>query len=143
MPGAWPDWAAASLNWMKFQDGREMADVLVDTSVWVDFLRSGDPNLTRLLNRNREAIHTMIIGELACGNLNNRQSLLKLWNSLSTLTQASHEEVLYFIEHHHLMGRGIGYVDAYLLASVALAMDVRLWTRDLRLSRLAIELNLA
>jgi predicted nucleic acid-binding protein len=124
-----------------------MADVLVDTSVWVDFLRSGDPNLASLLKkmpgRNRVVIHPMIIGELACGNLKNRQSLLKLWNSLNTLIQASHEEVLYFIEHHHLMGKGIGYVDAHLLASVALAMDVRLWTRDLRLSRLAIKLDLA
>ena len=132
---------------MKFQDGREMADVLVDTSVWVDFLRSGDPNLASLLKnmpgRNRVVIHPMIIGELACGNLKNRQSLLKLWNSLSTLAQASHEEVLYFIEHHHLMGRGIGYIDAHLLASVALAVDARLWTRDLRLSGLAIDLDLA
>jgi predicted nucleic acid-binding protein len=132
---------------MKFQDGREMADVLVDTSVWVDFLRSGDPNLASLLKeihgRNRVVIHPMIIGELACGNLKNRQSLLKLWNSLSMLTQASHDEVLYFIEHHHLMGRGIGYIDAHLLASTALAVDARLWTRDLRLSRLAIDLDLA
>ncbi len=96
-----------------------------------------------MLERNQVAIHPMIIGELACGNLNNRQSLLKLWNSLHTLTQASHEEVLYFIEHHHLMGKGIGYIDAHLLASVALAMDVRLWTRDLRLSRLAIKLDVA
>lgn len=128
---------------MKFQDGREMADVLVDTSVWVDFLRSGDASLAKMLERNQVAIHPMIIGELACGNLNNRQSLLKLWNSLHTLTQATHEEVLYFIEHHHLMGKGIGYIDAHLLASVALAMDVRLWTRDLRLSRLAIKLDVA
>ena len=120
-----------------------MADVLVDTSVWVDFLRSGDPNLASLLNWNRVVIHPMIIGELACGNLKNRQSLLKLLNSLHTLTQATHEEVLYFIEHHHLMGRGIGYIDAHLLASTALATDVRLWTRDLRLSGLAIDLDLA
>ena len=124
-----------------------MSDVLVDSSVWVDFLRAGDPNLASLLKNmpglNRVVIHPMIIGELACGNLKNRQSLLQLWNSLNTPILASHEEVLYFIEQHHLMGKGIGYVDAHLLASVALSMDVRLWTRDLRLSRLAIELDLA
>ncbi len=119
-----------------------MADTLVDTSVWVDFLRSGDPVLANMLNENRVAIHPMVIGELACGNLKNRKSLLKLWNSLHTLTQASHEEVLYFIEHHHLMGRGIGYIDAHLLASTALEKDVRLWTHNLRLSGLAIKLNL-
>jgi hypothetical protein len=82
----------------------------------------------------------MIIGELACGNLKKRQSLLKLWGSLDTLTQASHEEVLYFIEHHRLMGRGIGYVDAHLLASAVLTADVRLWTRDNCLKNVAASL---
>jgi predicted nucleic acid-binding protein len=114
----------------RFHDDLEMANVLVDTSVWIDFLRSGDQELAELLTRNRVVMHPMIIGELACGNLSKRRSLLKLWSSLDTLTQASHEEVLYFIEHHRLMGRGIGYVDAHLLASVVLTGDVMLWTRD-------------
>ena len=117
-------------NLTRFHDDHEMTNVLVDTSVWVDFLRSGDQDLAELLTRNRVVMHPMIIGELACGNLRKRQSLLKLWSSLDTLTQASHEEVLYFIEHHRLMGRGIGYVDAHLLASVVLTADVSLWTRD-------------
>ena len=118
-----------------------MADVLVDTSVWVDFLRSGDPALAKLLERNRVAIHPMIIGELACGNLKNRQPLLTLWNSLQMLTEASHEEALYFIENHGLMGRGIGYIDAHLLASLALTVDVRIWTRDKRLADVASRLG--
>ena len=62
---------------------------------------------------------------------------MKLWNSLRFLPQASHEEVLYFIEHKNLMGRGIGYIDAHLLASVTLAVDVQLWTRDNRLADIA------
>jgi hypothetical protein len=119
-----------------------MADILVDTSVWIDFLRTGNPELESLLNSNRVVMHPMIIGELACGNLKNRQSLLNLWNSLTTLTQASHKEVLYFIEHQQLMGRGIGYVDTHLLASVALATNVRLWTFDKRLAEVASSLNI-
>jgi hypothetical protein len=118
-----------------------MADILVDTSVWIDFLRTGNPELESLLNSNRVVMHPMIIGELACGNLKNRQSLLNLWHSLTTLTQASHKEVLYFIEHQQLMGRGIGYVDSHLLASVALATNVRLWTFDKRLAEVASSLN--
>ena len=114
-----------------------MADVLVDTSVWIDFLRSGNPVLADLLNKNRVVMHPMIIGDLACGNLKNRQSLLKLWNSLNQLSQASHVEVLYFIERKNLMGRGVGYVDVHLLASVALAANVSLWTHDKRLAQLA------
>jgi len=119
-----------------------MADILVDTSVWIDFLRSGNPKLENLLNSNRVVMHPMIIGELACGNLKNRQSLFNLWNSLTTLTQASHKEVLYFIEHQQLMGKGIGYVDSHLLASVVLATNVRLWTFDKRLAEVASSLNL-
>ena len=139
-PDAWPDWAAVNHNLMRFHDDHEMANVLVDTSVWVDFLRSGDQELAELLTRNRVVMHPMIIGELACGNLKKRQSLLKLWSSLDTLTQATHEEVLYFIEHHRLMGRGIGYIDAHLLASVVLTVDVRLWTRDKCLENVASSL---
>ncbi len=105
--------------------------------MWIDFLRSGDQALENLLDSNRVVIHPMIIGELACGNLKKRQSLLKLWNSLKLLPQASHEEVLYFIEHKSLMGRGIGYIDAHLLASVTLAADVQLWTRDKCLAGIA------
>ena len=119
-----------------------MADILVDSSVWIDFLRAGNPKLENLLNKNRVVMHPMIIGELACGNIKNRQSLLKLWNSLTTLTQASHKEALYFIEHQQLMGRGIGYVDSHLFASVALATNVRLWTFDKRLAEVASSLDM-
>lgn len=114
-----------------------MLDILVDTSVWVNFLRTGNPELEKLLNENRVLMHPMIIGELACGNLNNRGSLLKLWNSLTHLSQASHSEVLYFIENNRLMGRGIGYIDAHLLASVTLATHAGIWTLDKRLANIA------
>ena len=41
------------------------------------------------------------------------------------------------------MGRGIGYIDAHLLASVARTGSVLLWTRDRRLMSAAADLNLA
>jgi hypothetical protein len=41
------------------------------------------------------------------------------------------------------MGRGIGYIDVHLLASVALTGTGRLWTRDRRLAALAAELDLS
>ena len=119
-----------------------MVNVLVDTSVWVDHLRSGDSDLTDLLNNNRVLIHPMVIGELACGNLNNRSSLMTLWMSLNSLMPASHDEVLYFIEHQRLMGKGIGYVDVHLLASITLISDVSLWTRDKRLKSVVSNMGL-
>jgi len=67
---------------------------------------------------------------------------MRLWNSLNSLSPASHDEVLYFIEHHRLMGKGIGFIDAHLLASVVLAADTALWTLDKRLAHLASGLAL-
>ena len=115
--------------------------ILVDTTIWVDHLRSGDATLTGLLESNQVVMHPMVIGELACGNLRNRQPLLQLWQSLNTLPQASHNEVLYFLEQHLLMGQGIGYIDVHLLAAVTLAGDARLWTRDKRLATVAARLG--
>ena len=88
-------------------------------------------------------VHPFVIGELACGNLRNRRSLLALLSELPRATVATEDEALRFIEQHRLMGRGIGYVDVHLLASAALLGDARLWTLDRRLAKVASELKLA
>ena len=117
--------------------------ILVGTSVWVDHLRSGDPVLADLLEQSRVVMHPMVLGELACGNLQNRRQLLQLWQQLESLQSVSHDEALYFIEQNRLMGKGIGYVDVHLLASAAIAGGVKLWTRDKRLECIAAELQYA
>lgn len=114
--------------------------ILVDSSVWIDHLRSGDSHLAGLLDRHVAASHDFIIGEIACGNLKNRREVLSLLSSLPKCEPATHGEVLFFIDRHRLMGRGIGYVDACLLAAVALSSG-QLWTRDKRLSAIAGELG--
>lgn len=117
--------------------------ILVDTSVWVDHLRqAGEAGLVALLNAGEVCCHPWVIGELACGNLRARQEILALLKGLPALPVASDEEVLFFIEHHRIMGRGIGFVDAQLLAATALRPGTRLWTRDKRLSALARALEL-
>jgi predicted nucleic acid-binding protein len=55
---------------------------------------------------------------------------------------ASQDEALVFIEKNKLMGVGIGYIDVHLLAATALAGDAKLWTRDNRLSRIALKMKL-
>lgn len=82
-------------------------------------------------------MHPLIIGELACGNLPNRQQLLALWRRLPPALQATDGEVLYFIEQKHLMGRGLGYIDMHLLASTVLSGARGLWTHDRRLADVA------
>jgi len=117
--------------------------ILVDTTVWVDHLRADDAQLSALLLSNQVLMHSFVIGELACGNLRNRDELLTLLVDLPQAPVASDAEVLFFIERHRLMGRGIGYIDAHLLAATALSdAGTSLWTRDRRLATLATELQL-
>ena len=116
--------------------------ILVDTSVWVDHLRDGNIQLTTLLDTAEVWTHPFVIGELACGNLSNRDELLLLLGNLPQLVVATDTEVLFYIEQHRLMGRGIGYIDAHLLAAVAIAAPIKLWTRDRRLAKVAGELGI-
>ena len=117
--------------------------ILADTSIWIDHLRTGEQGLASLLNDNQVLTHPMVIGELACGNLPNRDVVLGLLGELPAIPAATNEEVLFFIERRRVMGRGIGYIDAHLLAAATLARSVRLWTRDRRLMAVAAELDLA
>ena len=117
--------------------------ILVDTSVWIDHLRTGDAELEVLLNGSRVLMHPFVLGELACGNLHNREEVLALFKDLPQAAVATDDEVLFFIERRVLMGRGIGYVDAHLLAAVALTGSMQLWTRDKRLCMVADSLALA
>lgn len=117
--------------------------ILVDTSVWIDHLRSGEPALATALEGGRVLMHPLVLGELACGNLKNRSEVLRLLGDLPAAPTAADPEALGFIERRALMGRGIGYIDVHLLASAALAGVGRLWTRDRRLAAVAAELELA
>jgi predicted nucleic acid-binding protein len=118
--------------------------VIVDTSVWVSHLRHGNSRLQKLLQEGRVASHPFIIGELACGNINNRTEIISLMQSLPMLDVVEHEELLLFIEHNKMMGTGLGFVDVHLLAAAMLA-GIPLWTQDKKLkqacSRLSIDFS--
>jgi predicted nucleic acid-binding protein len=116
--------------------------ILVDTSAWVEHLRRGLPRLATLLQGGEVLIHPWVIGELACGNLRNRSQVLELLQGLPAATVASDAEVMLLIERKQLMGRGIGYIDAHLLAAARLS-HCRLWTQDRRLAVVAEEQALA
>lgn len=111
--------------------------VLVDTSVWIDHLRNNEPLLAHLLKNNQVLGHPFVRGELALGNLPQRQDILGLLNNLPA------DEINPFIETHALFGLGIGFIDVHLLASAQLAVNAKLWTRDKRLLAVASRFNLA
>lgn len=115
--------------------------ILIDTSVWVEHLRRGNTQVAALLDRGSVLMHPFVVGEIACGSLSDRSSILELLQDLPMAVVASHEEALGFIEVHGLHGKGIGYVDVHLLASAALSAGARLWTSDKRLLDAADNLN--
>lgn len=117
--------------------------ILVDTSVWIDYLRYGDPALADALEAGQVLVHSFVVGELACGNLKNRAEFLRLLRTLPPAPVATEAEALAFIDGRGLMGRGIGYLDVHLLASVVLEGTATLWTRDKRLAAVAEEMGLA
>lgn len=117
--------------------------ILVDTSVWVDHLRASDKALAVLLDGGAVLTHPFVIGELALGNLRQREIVLNALSDLPHAGVATNEEILHFIDRHTLFGRGVGYVDSHLLAAVQLTAGAELWTRDKRLHGVAVELGLA
>ena len=117
--------------------------ILLDTSVWIDHLRQNDAQVASVLESGRVLTHPFVIGELACGQLKSRSEIFALLAALPQAQVAQEQEVLFFIERHGLMGRGIGYIDSHLLSATALTESARLWTRDKRLDSLACELEIA
>ena len=117
--------------------------ILVDTSIWIEHLRAGDERLMALLEAGEVLGHPFVTGELALGSLRQRDAFLRALRRLPQAAVVADEEVLRFIDRQALFGRGIGYVDAHLLAAVRLTMGARLWTRDRNLLAVAAELDLA
>lgn len=111
--------------------------ILVDSSVWIDHLRHGDAILASLLNGSRVLGHAFVFGELALGNLRQRAIIHESLQNLPQAVVARDDEVVRLIGAMQLFGKGIGYVDAQLLAAVCLTPGSRLWTRDKQLRALA------
>jgi hypothetical protein len=115
--------------------------ILVDTSVWVDHFRNGNSTLSELLERGSALTHPFVIGELALGNLRQRELALRMLSRLPSANVATDAEVLRFIDRYSLFGRGVGYVDVHLLAATRLTAGSQLWTSDKRLNEVAVQLG--
>jgi len=114
--------------------------ILADTSVWIEHLRSGSERLKSLLYKGQVLCHPFVVGELACGTIENREEILNTLKALPEARVAEHEEVLLFLEARRLDGRGLGWVDAHLLASTLLT-GCMLWTLDKPLRKAAAALR--
>lgn len=114
--------------------------ILADTSIWVNHFRHGEPYLQRALIDGKVLIHPFVLGEIACGSLHSRSRTLTYLGKLPSVILATHDEVLTLLQEHNLFGKGLGWVDAHLLASARLSR-CRLWTLDTRLHHAATKLK--
>jgi predicted nucleic acid-binding protein len=116
--------------------------ILVDTSVWIDHLRSPEPKLQDLLQSDEVVTHPLVRLELALGSIADRKKML---NDLSLLVQArvgGTDELFALVELRRLYRRGIGITDLHLVASALLDRSILIWTRDRRLGEVADELGI-
>jgi predicted nucleic acid-binding protein len=110
--------------------------------VWIDHLKTADPELASHLERNEVLCHPWVRGELALGSLRNREEFLGLLAHLPEAHEVPTIKVLAIVNEHRLFSRGIGWVDAQLLAT-CLSWPCRLWTHDKKLALVARELGIA
>jgi predicted nucleic acid-binding protein len=89
------------------------------------------------LNQGQIVIHPFVSAELALGSLRDRSKTLALFDLLPAVRVAQMNEVRSLIESRHLYGRGIGVIDAHLIASVLISPPTLLWTRDKPLRKVA------
>jgi len=116
--------------------------ILADTSVWISHFRKKDTDLYQHLQRNNISIHPFVVTELVLGNLPARQKTIASLDSLPMVEVARAAEVRSMIEAKSLFQRGIGFVDAHLLASTLITPRTVLWTRDKQLRSIAETLGL-
>src|SRR5262245_19778581 len=119
--------------------------VLVDTSVWIRFLANRAPDAAKLdvlLSRDEVSGHDFVYGELLIGDKGGRRQRLADYAQMHQAPIVSHPDVVAFVRERRLHGRGVGWIDAHLLAS-ALVGRLKLWTTDPRLRSVAEELRVA
>jgi predicted nucleic acid-binding protein len=114
--------------------------ILVDTNVWITFLREPLPELGKLVKHGRVITHSCVVGEVLVGNVRNRPVVREFLLSLPFAKEADLPSVLGMIESRGLSGRGLQWNDVQLLAAAKLS-SARLWTRDKRLAEAAAQLG--
>jgi predicted nucleic acid-binding protein len=116
--------------------------ILADTSIWVDYLRGGNPKMQRSLSLGQIVMHPFIVAEIALGSLRNRRQRLDELEALLEVRVARLPEVRHMIETRTLYSKGISPVDAHLVASCLMTPGTQLWTRDAALAQVGEALGI-
>src|SRR6476659_1049267 len=92
--------------------------ILVDTSIWIDYINKGfEDHLGFLLAGESVVMHDFVIGEIAMGSIKNRRVQLAFFGSLHRVPTAQDHEVRLLVETERLHGTGLSFIDAHLLTA--------------------------
>jgi predicted nucleic acid-binding protein len=114
--------------------------IIVDTSVWIEYLKGNEQYrnvLPKYLKEKHVVAISAVFGELLQGVKNKRehQIIMGFWESLPKVN----EENLFIeagkLSHEYkLYNAGVGLIDTYLLAA-ALNNDFAVWSLDKKLNK--------
>ncbi|QNI33357.1 type II toxin-antitoxin system VapC family toxin [Alloacidobacterium dinghuense] len=117
--------------------------ILADTSIWVDHFRKRDAELQHQLLQNNIATHPFVVTELALGSLPDRRKTLADLELLPKVRIAQTDEVRAMIEFRKLFRKGLGFVDAHLIAAALITPGTILWSRDKQLHSIAQSMGIS
>ena len=106
-------------------------------------MRKALPQLNALLEKGQIFGHPFVTGEVSLGSLSMRERMLAKLAALPQLPVQRYDRVALLIESASLWSKGIGYIDAHLLASVRMVPGAQLWTRDKSLFALSEQLGVS
>jgi predicted nucleic acid-binding protein len=115
--------------------------ILADISIWIEHLRGRMPEMQRQLDQGKVFMHPFVVAELALGSLRDRAKTLAELDGLLRVEVAELREVRSMVEGHSLYAKGIGLIDAHLIASCLITPGTKLWTRDTALGNVASALG--
>jgi predicted nucleic acid-binding protein len=119
--------------------------VLVDSSVWIDFLNGDQRTLTLsdMIIENVVVTHDLVEAELRAGFLNtSRDSFFRYFCDLPRLMFSDIPGIFDFIERKQLYGRGLSFIDLTLLIAAIVDQAV-IWTHDKNFKKACLQFGIA
>lgn len=83
-----------------------------------------------LLGSGQVLMHPFVVAELALGSFRDRVGTLAALDTILKVRMAQLSDVRQMIEVRQLYAKGIGLIDAHLIASSLITPRTKLWTRD-------------
>jgi len=116
--------------------------IIVDTNIWIAFLKTPNELLKSLLKKKRIGVHSSIIGEICVGNLPRKPLIRELLVTLPRPRELELDEALHFLDVQKLNRRGLQWNDVLILGSASVNGSL-VWTNDKRLAEAAQELGIS